>query len=80
MKNLYLCVMAMLLTTAMTAQNKVGLGTVTPDQTLEVEGTGDQYVRIHTLNAGSRSAGIELIRSTEFSGSDWRIVNDGGVL
>jgi hypothetical protein len=57
----------------------VGLGTITPDQKLELEGSGPQYVRIHTTNAGSSQSGIDLLRSNEFSATDWRMVNDGGV-
>ena len=60
--------------------SQVGIGTVTPDQDLEVEGSGDQFISIHSLDAGSSKAGIELLRSTEFSATDWRIVNDGGTL
>lgn len=45
---------------------------------LYIEGSGDQYGVIRTSSVGSSSSGIELIRSTEFSGTDWRIVNQGG--
>lgn len=58
----------------------VGIGTITPDQKLEIEGSTDQYVRIHTTSVGSSRSGIELLRSTEFSATDWRIINDGGAL
>jgi hypothetical protein len=58
----------------------VGIGTITPDQKLEIEGSTDQYVRIHTTSVGSSRAGLELLRSTEFSATDWRIINDGGSL
>ena len=61
------------------AQN-VGIGTTSPDQKLEIEGSEDQFVRIHTTLAGSSKSGFELLRSTEFSGTDWKIVNDGGTL
>jgi hypothetical protein len=58
----------------------VGIGTITPDQKLDIEGSANQLVRIHTTSAGSSRAGIELLRSTEFSGTDWRFLNDGGTL
>lgn len=63
----------------MFAQN-VGFGTTTPDQKIDIEGSTDQFVRIHTTSAGSSNAGIELLRSTEASGTDWKIVNEGGTL
>lgn len=58
----------------------VGIGTITPDQKLEIEGSTDQYIRIHNTSAGSSRSGLELLRSTEFSATDWRIINDGGTL
>ncbi len=74
-----ICLLFTKMTSDLFAQN-VGIGTTSPDQKLEVEGSTDQFVRIHTTSAGSSKAGLELLRSTEFSGSDWRIVNDGGTL
>lgn len=58
----------------------VGIGTTAPVQKLDIQGSADQYLRIHTTSAGSSTAGIELIRSSEFSGTDWRIANEGGTL
>jgi hypothetical protein len=65
--------------TVMTAQN-VGVGTTDPIQKLHVNGSGDQYIRVQTTSAGSSKSGLDLIRSSEFSGTDWRVVNDGGIL
>jgi len=47
---------------------------------LHVEGTGDQYGVIQTTDLGTSKAGVELLRGSEFNGSDWRIINDGGTL
>ena len=58
----------------------VGIGTTTPDQKLEIEGAGDQLMRVHTTSTGSSIAGLELIRGTEFNSTDWQILNEGGVL
>ena len=57
-----------------------GIGTITPDQKLELEGSADQYLRVHTTSAGSSRSGVELLRSSEFSATDWRLINDGGTL
>lgn len=73
------CLLLSLLPSELFSQN-VGIGTSTPDQKLDVEGSGDQFVRIRTTTSGSSSAGIELLRSTEFLGTDWKIVNEGGTL
>lgn len=58
----------------------VGIGTNSPARKLDIQGSADQYLRIHTTSAGTSAAGIELIRSSEFSGTDWRITNEGGTL
>lgn len=58
----------------------IGIGTTTPGQHLDLNGSGNQYLRVHTTSGGSSSAGLELIRSSEFSATDWRIVNEGGIL
>ncbi len=47
---------------------------------LQIEGTGDQYAIIQTTDVGNSSAGIELLRSGAFGGTDWRMVNQGGLL
>ena len=59
------------------AQN-VGIGTTSPDQKLDVEGSGDQFIRLRTTTVSD--VGLELLRLNEFSGTDWKIINDGGVL
>jgi len=51
----------------------VGLGTTTPNQHLEVSGTGTQRIRV-TSNDGNY-AGIDLVSSSS-SYKDWRIEND----
>ena len=58
----------------------IGIGTTTPDQKLDLEGSADQFLRVRTTSAGSSQSGIELLRSSEFSGTDWKVVNDGGQL
>ncbi len=58
----------------------VGLGTDIPASHLHVSGTTDQILTMHRTTAGSGMAGIDMLRSSEFSGTDWRIVNDGGKL
>ncbi len=65
--------------TVLLAQN-VGIGTETPDQKLDIEGASDQFIRILTTSEGSSRSGIELLRASTFSGTDWKIVNDGGTL
>ncbi len=47
---------------------------------MTVEGSGNQYAVIHTSSVGSSEAGIELIRANAFSGSDYKLVNEGGTL
>ena len=46
---------------------------------LVVEGSDDQIAVIHTTSMGSSYSGIDLLRATEFTGTDWRIVNEGGL-
>ena len=47
---------------------------------LYIEGTGDQYGVIRSTSTGNSRAGLELLRSSEFQGTDWRIQNEGGQL
>ncbi len=60
------------------AQN-VGINTNTPERTLEVEGSGDQFIRVLTTNSTTGAAGIELVNGlNNVSARDWKIENDGG--
>lgn len=61
----------------LTSAGDLGVGTTTPDEHAEIEGTGDQYLRVTSTNAVV--AGVEFKRSG--SGfSDWQVRNDGGLL
>jgi hypothetical protein len=55
----------------------VGIGTIYPARKLEINGSGDQYVRV--TNTGTGDAGIELLRTGTGTG-DWRIANYAGNL
>jgi len=74
------CLLLFSSTTVTIAQENVGIGTTSPDQKLEIEGVDDQFIRIHTTSYGVSNAGLELLRGTEFLGTDWKIVNEGGTL
>ena len=63
-----------------TQSGNVGLGTDSPSSHLHVAGNTDQFIKVHRTTAGAGQAGIDLLRDSEFSGTDWRIVNDGGKL
>ena len=56
----------------------VGIGTDDPQAHLDVAGDGFQNVKIHSVN--NNDAALDLIRGVSNSGTDWRMVNDGGVL
>ena len=62
-------------------QQRLGINTTNPVRTLDVVGTTDQHIRIHTTSAGfGAEAGLELLRgANNVTATDWRIVNDGGV-
>ena len=64
----------------LTGQQRVGINTPTPDRTLHVNGTGDQYLRIRSASLLSTS-GFELVRgANSLTSTDWRIINDSGSL
>jgi hypothetical protein len=64
----------------MSTNGNLGLGTDSPQSHLHMAGTTDQFLTIHKTVAGSGMAGIDLLRSTSNSATDWRIANDGGTL
>ncbi len=77
-------ILTMILTTQgllLVGQQRMGINTTTPFRTLDVVGSGDQHVRVHTSSTGfGAEAGLELVRGLgNASATDWRIVNDGGV-
>ena len=51
----------------------VGIGTTSPDAHLEVEGTGNQCIQVHSTD--NNESGIHLKRT---SGYDFQLVNSGG--
>ena len=56
----------------------VGIGTESPNRSLEVSDAGSPFIRISDVSGGS-AIGIELLRTgTGFN--DWRMQNDGGSL
>lgn len=63
----------------LTSAGDLGVGTTTPDKHLEVEGTGEQYVRVTSTSGSTGVAGIELKRQG-LGSSDWQVRNDGGLL
>jgi hypothetical protein len=61
------------------AQNYVGINTDNPARPLDVQGTGDQYVRVHDSGNVGGEAGLELTLGTPASGArDFRLTNDAG--
>ena len=48
-------------------------------RSLHIEGSGTQLGVIQSTSTGGSISGLELIRGSEFSATDWRIINDGGV-
>ncbi len=63
----------------LTNTGALGVGTTTPDQHVEVEGAGDQFLRVTSTSGVTGVVGIEFKR--QGSGpSDWQVRNDGGLL
>ena len=62
-------------------QQKVGINTSNPLRILEVSGTANQYVRIHTTTPVIGTAAIELSRgASNYVTGDWKILNHAGGL
>jgi hypothetical protein len=47
---------------------------------MHIAGTTDQFFTAHRTTGGAGMSGINLLRDSEFAGTDWRMVNDGGIL
>lgn len=62
-----------------TQSGNVGMGVLSPTSHLHVAGTTDQILSLHRTTSGAGKVGIDLLRDNEFSATDWRIINDGGV-
>jgi len=62
------------------AQARLGINTTSPVRTIDVYGTEDQFIRVHsTSNTGT--AGFELVRGSAAANSvDWRFLNTSGQL
>ncbi|WP_020570786.1 hypothetical protein [Neolewinella persica] len=58
----------------------VGIGTDAPDRLLHLAGPDDQFLRVASTTFGASIVGLELIRSSAFSSTDFRMINDGGRL
>jgi len=64
----------------LTAVGNLGLGTDSPARKMEIRDPETPTLRLHAFNGtGTTEAGIEFVRGNT-AGTDWKIVNDGGVL
>jgi len=72
---------SILIAIAAYGQPRIGINTTSPVRELELKGSEDQHIRVHSTSAGfGAEAGIEFVRGpSNSSAPDWRIVNDGGV-
>lgn len=60
-------------------QQRVGINTTTPFRTLDIYGSGHQYLRVHSSTAFGSKAGLELIRGDNISNArDWKLENASG--
>jgi hypothetical protein len=67
------------LTTLAFGQQRVG-STTTPLRTLDIYGSGSEYLRVHSSTAIGSKAGLELIRGDDnIIARDWKIENNNGI-
>ncbi len=67
-------------TTSSFGQQKVGVNTTTPLRTLEIFGSGDQDLRIHSTTNTASHVALELLRGSDASSArDWKIQNTNGI-
>ena len=65
----------------MIAMTSLGIISVNAQtRNVHIDGTGEQYQLISTTGEADSKAGIEFVRGSEFSSTDWRIQNNGGNL
>ncbi len=77
--NLIVTLGCLFITTCGFGQLQVGVNTTSPDRTLEIEGTGTQYLRLQSTSWQFSEVGLELINgTTNVSANDWKITNDLG--
>jgi hypothetical protein len=64
------------------SQQRLGINTTNPIRTLDVKGSSDTQLRIHSTSTElTGEAGLELLTGPlGFSAVDWKLVNDGGIL
>jgi hypothetical protein len=57
----------------------LGVGTLTPDRSADIEGPADQFLRVTSTSGAAGAAGIEFKRAGN-GPSDWQIRNQSGLL
>lgn len=78
-KTKLLLIFILVQTTMLFGQYKMGVNTTTPVRTLDIYGSSDQYLRVHTSSAAGSQVGLELIRGDEYStAADWKLENMDG--
>ena len=61
-------------------QQRVGINTTTPERTLDIYGSGIQYLRVHSSTSIGSKTGYEFIRGDENSAArDWKVENTNGI-